>query len=365
MTDPEERIRLSLARTAERAPKGELDLDRLDLRESSGPGTHRRRLPVLLSAACVVVVIAVAFAVLGSHLHETSAPAPYAADPTSAIPPNPSTHPDFALCDALSTTAGRDGVLLRAVTVSAARTADWLETSFSTYPGLDPTAETTICVFETDPQPVPGPATDADGVRVLAQSTSRWAVEGMGPVDSLFAGLDVLAAEQQARLNSRPMDGFFPGTPPGKPCLGAQRASLTTSAHHGTPMRLPDSVLAHAGNLEGWMCDDIPVITAPGIKITFESGYKTRSRAQLEKDAYDSDHPSPSESRWPSRSSTFVATTLGSPVLVSQPTQRTLGEVMYVHDGTLMRVLGDGTVPTAQLLAVVQTSTPLGDRTVP
>jgi hypothetical protein len=361
MTDLDERIRLSLTRAAEQAPKGVLSLDRLDEPSPMTGAVRRRRWPVLLSAACVVLVIATAFAVVGSHLRRTS---PRFTNPTFAIPPNPSAHPDFALCDAVSSTAGRDGVLLRAVTVSAARTADWLGTSFSTYPRLDPTAETTICVFWTKPQPVPGPATSADGVRVLAQSTSQWAVEAMGPVASLFAELDPLAAEQQERLNNRNVDGIFPVIPPGEPCLNARRASLPMRGTQRDTVRVPNTVLANPGTVTGWSCGDLPAITAPGIRITFESGYPTRSRAQLERAARVTDRQQ-AEGGWPSRSSTFVATALGSPVLVYQPTQRTLGEVMYVNDGRLMRVLGDGTVPTAQLLAVVETSTPLGDRTVP
>src|SRR3569623_1014742 len=109
MTDLDERIRLSLTRAAEQAPKGVLSLDRLD-EPSAITGVRRRRWPVLLSAACVVLVIATAFAVVGSHLRTSS---PRLANPAFAIPPNPSTHPDFALCDAVSSTAGRDGVLLR------------------------------------------------------------------------------------------------------------------------------------------------------------------------------------------------------------------------------------------------------------
>jgi len=282
-------------------------------------------------------------------------------------PVNPSIKPDFALCGTLADDVGdpEGGTLVRAVTVTTARLERWLPVAVSTFEHIDPAAPTTtICVFETARQPAAGPpradTEDSDGVQVLAQSPEAWDVWSIGPVHSLFADLDPLQREIRMRLDDEQPRGALMPRSPGEPCRHGERATLPRSLADEDRVRVPNTTVANPDNLVSvWTCGNVPAIHYPGVDVYFDSGYPVRTQAEVERDVA-------AGMKQFDGSSAYVATAFFRPVEVHQPVDGTLGEVLYVDEaGRLMRVLGDGSVPSDQLLEVVTSSTSLGDRELP
>jgi hypothetical protein len=359
--DLEDRIRTSLHRTAGQAPPADDLLGRARREiDDPQPRTARWRGTVIagLAAAAVAGVMVASVTLFDG----SSGPGP-SEDPV-VVPVNPSTKPDFALCDSLADKVGGDdgGDLVRAVTVKTSRLESWLPGPLSTYEHLDASAPTTtICVYRTAPQPVPGPPrADSDGIQVLAQSAERWDVRSIGPVDSVFADLDPLQREIREEFDNQPIDGITPPKKPGEPCIYARPVTLPRMAADRAEIRVPDTTVANPDSLVSvWDCSGTPALHYPGVDVYFEDGYPVRSRDEVEQDVADS-------MRQFEGSSAYVATAFGVPVEVYQPVDGTLGEVLYVVEGGhLMRVLGDGSIPADQLLEVVTSSEPLGDRTLP
>lgn len=354
--DLEAEIRTSLRRTAGQAPPADDLLGRVRAAASEGGEPERTRRgawSVGLAAASVAAVMVASVAVL--ELRDVG-PGGLAEHPV-VVPANPSIRPDFALCDSLADKVGGDdgGDLVRAVTVTTSRLERSLTGPLSTYEHLDASAATTtVCVFETAPQPVPGPPRpDSDGVQVLAQSADRWDVRSIGPVQSVFADLDPLQREIREEFDNRPTDGVGRPKEPGEPCHGAEPATLPRSDTDRAHVLVPHTTVANQDNLVSvWTCGfDIPALHYPGVDIYFEDGYSVPPDEW--KRAVD---------EW---GDSYVVSVGDVPTLVSHPVDGTLGEVMYIRDGHLMRVLGDGSVPADQLLEVVTSSEPLGDQTLP
>ncbi len=143
---------------------------------------------------------------------------------------------------------------------------------------------------------------------------------------------------------------------PGEPCPAAREHSLTDLASFAeAPMWMPDAPIASRERLTGaWTCagGNTPVLTFGPVKVSFESGWA---------------NPNP-RPYYEKLIETFGAgqidQALGLPALVIPPSSEgTLGGVMVIVGDTLIRVVGDGTVPADQLLSIVQSidlSRPLG-----
>lgn len=353
--DLEAEITTSLHRTAHQAPPADELLGRVR-HEFDEPANPRSRwggtAAVGLAAAAVAGVMVVSVTLLDG----ASGPGP-SLDPV-VVPVNPSTRPDFALCDSLADKVGGDdgGDLVRAVTVTTSRLESWLPGPLSTYEHLDASAPTTtICVYRTAPQPVPGPPrADSDGIQVLAQSADRWDVRSIGPVETEFADLDPLQQEIREEF-FRSLGGVLPrgAVKPGEPCANAKPLTLPRTEADTVDIRIPDTTVANVDNLVGvFSCGSgLPALHYPGVDVYFEDGY---------------DVPTNEWKRFVDEwGDSYVVSVGDVSTLVSHPVDGTLGEVMYIRDGQLMRVLGDGSVPADQLLEVVTSSQPLGDRTLP
>lgn len=100
--------------------------------------------------------------------------------------------------------------VVRAETTTTAGLSQWLERRapdgptepLTSYQGIDATAPAEapayVCVFKTDPRPIsrpPGSQGTPNGVRVIAQSPEAFAIDAIGPVESLVTQLESLPAE--------------------------------------------------------------------------------------------------------------------------------------------------------------------------
>lgn len=156
-------------------------------------------------------------------------------------------------------------------------------------------------------------------------------------------------------VNNRPVsagaadsDGVELESEPGEPCPGAKRHSLPElAALADVPVWMPNSTVASPTTFDGaWTCigGNTPLLTFGPVMVSFESGWG------------DVD----AQEKWTGMVEEFgegrVETILGEPALVEPVTaDAPKGQVLLIVNGdTLIRVLGDGSVPVSQLADVAR-----------
>lgn len=206
-------------------------------------------------------------------------------------------------------------------------------------------------------------ATDADtnpawhpgDARRLSRSTKATAVFiGAGLVTLAVAVLNFVGllgggtANQSGTVSAgQPFDAVLPTVKPGQPCASAERVTGASELAKEThvPVWVPDAPAAPRGGQTGWwLCGEIPALTYRSVTVYYEPGWSDVD-AQAKWDDWLAEVGEGAS----------VETILGRPALVLSPTETTpRGEVLLIVDDTLIKVLGDGTVPGPDLADVVR-----------
>jgi hypothetical protein len=149
-----------------------------------------------------------------------------------------------------------------------------------------------------------------------------------------------------AARDSHISDVIQPLIKPGEPCPGAQQYALSELVNVAdVPVWMPNSDAASRSNLTGaWTCQNSsqPLLAfASGVNVTYEPGWAGVDASKQWQTLIDFYHIG------------RVETVLGRPALVydvgkSAPD----GQVMVLDDDTLIRVVGNGSVTTSQLVDV-------------